>query len=89
MAPANASEAEGDYSSLTCADYFPGIGLVRLRLEQAGWSIVFSNDWSHSKYEMYSAYHVFEQQTLGYPFSVKRDINSLKWTSSTLMDSRV
>lgn len=55
-APANASEAEGDYSSLTCAEYFAGIGLVRLGLEQAGWSIVFSNDWSHSKYEMYSAH---------------------------------
>jgi DNA (cytosine-5)-methyltransferase 1 len=55
-APANASEAEGDCSRLTCAEYFAGIGLVRLGLEQAGWSIVFSNDWSHSKYEMYSAH---------------------------------
>ena len=53
---ANASEAEGHYSSLTCAEYFAGIGLVRLGLEQAGWNIVFSNDWSHSKFEMYSAH---------------------------------
>lgn len=55
-APTNASETEGDYSSLTCAEYFAGIGLVRLGLEQAGWSIVFSNDWSRSKFEMYSAH---------------------------------
>ncbi|MEM6256625.1 MAG: DNA (cytosine-5-)-methyltransferase [Cyanobacteria bacterium P01_D01_bin.156] len=53
---ANVRETEGDYSSLTCAEYFAGIGLVRLGLEQAGWDIVFSNDWSHSKFEMYSAH---------------------------------
>ena len=55
-APANASETEGDYSSLTCAEYFAGIGLVRLGLEQAGWSVVFSNDWSHGKFKMYSGH---------------------------------
>lgn len=41
---------------LTCAEYFAGIGLVRLGLEQAGWEIRFSNDWELSKFEMYSAY---------------------------------
>jgi DNA (cytosine-5)-methyltransferase 1 len=40
----------------TCAEYFAGIGLVRLGLEQAGWNVVFSNDWSHSKFEMYAAH---------------------------------
>lgn len=54
--PANVRESTGNYSSLTCAEYFAGIGLVRLGLEQAGWSIVFSNDWSHRKFEMYSAH---------------------------------
>jgi DNA (cytosine-5)-methyltransferase 1 len=42
--------------SLTCAEYFAGIGLVRLGLEQAGWKVVFANDWAHDKFEMYSAH---------------------------------
>ncbi len=42
--------------SLTCAEYFAGIGLVRLGLEQVGWKVVFSNDWAQDKYEMYSAH---------------------------------
>lgn len=42
--------------NLTCAEYFAGIGLVRLGLEQLGWNVVFANDWAHSKFEMYSAY---------------------------------
>jgi DNA (cytosine-5)-methyltransferase 1 len=44
------------YGHLTCAEYFAGIGLVRLGLEQVGWNVVFANDWAHSKFEMYSAY---------------------------------
>lgn len=44
------------HSHLTCAEYFAGIGLVRLGLEQVGWKIVFANDWARSKFEMYSAY---------------------------------
>jgi DNA (cytosine-5)-methyltransferase 1 len=53
---ASVREAESLYSQLTCAEYFAGIGLVRLGLEQVGWSIVFANDWAHSKFEMYSAH---------------------------------
>jgi len=41
----------------TAVEYFAGIGLVRLGLEQAGWKILFSNDFSKDKYEMYSAYY--------------------------------
>lgn len=41
---------------LTCAEYFAGIGLVRLGLEQAGWKIVFANDRAQEKFEMYSAH---------------------------------
>ncbi|OUC16666.1 MAG: DNA (cytosine-5-)-methyltransferase [Alkalinema sp. CACIAM 70d] len=41
---------------LTCAEYFAGIGLVRLGLEQAGWKVVFANDWALDKFEMYSAF---------------------------------
>lgn len=44
------------YGELTCAEYFAGIGLVRLGLEQVGWNVVFANDWAHSKFEMYSAH---------------------------------
>lgn len=49
-------EAVSSYSNLTCAEYFAGIGLVRLGLEQVGWKVVFANDWAHSKFDMYSAY---------------------------------
>lgn len=40
-------------ADLTVAEYFAGIGLVRLGLEQAGWRVVFANDISPAKYEMY------------------------------------
>jgi DNA (cytosine-5)-methyltransferase 1 len=40
---------------LTCAEYFAGIGLVRLGLEQAGWHVVFANDWAADKQAMYAA----------------------------------
>ena len=49
-------EAVSFYGHLTCAEYFAGIGLVRLGLEQVGWNVVFANDWAHSKFEMYSAH---------------------------------
>ncbi|MEO8394620.1 MAG: DNA cytosine methyltransferase [Chloroflexota bacterium] len=39
---------------LTVAEYFAGIGLVRLGLEEAGWSVIFANDFSPKKYAMYS-----------------------------------
>ena len=38
----------------TFAEFFAGIGLVRLGLEQAGWSIAIANDIAEDKYEMYS-----------------------------------
>lgn len=41
---------------LTYAEYFAGIGLVRLALEQAGWRIAFANDWDARKFQMYSSY---------------------------------
>lgn len=49
-------DIETSHNHLTCAEYFAGIGLVRLGLEQVGWKVVFANDWAHSKFEMYSAY---------------------------------
>ena len=41
---------------LTVAEYFAGIGLVRMGLEQAGWQVVFANDISHKKYQMYEGF---------------------------------
>lgn len=40
----------------TVAEYFAGIGLVRLGLEQAGWRVRFANDISQRKFEMYNAF---------------------------------
>ena len=40
---------------MTCAEYFAGIGLVRVGLEKAGWKVIFANDWSCEKFEMYSS----------------------------------
>ena len=39
----------------TVAEYFAGIGLMRLGLERAGWSIEFANDIDPLKREMYSS----------------------------------
>lgn len=40
----------------TVAEYFAGIGLVRLGLEQKGWKVTFANDISSKKYEMYKGF---------------------------------
>ena len=37
----------------TAAEFFAGIGLVRLALERQGWSVVFANDIAPDKAEMY------------------------------------
>jgi DNA (cytosine-5)-methyltransferase 1 len=47
---------KGSPQPLTCAEYFAGIGLVRMGLEQVGWKVVFANDWAKDKFEMYSAH---------------------------------
>jgi DNA (cytosine-5)-methyltransferase 1 len=39
---------------LTVAEYFAGIGLMRLGLEQGGWHTVFANDIDEKKLEMYA-----------------------------------
>jgi DNA (cytosine-5)-methyltransferase 1 len=38
---------------LECAEFFAGIGLVRLALEHQGWRVVFANDIDPKKAEMY------------------------------------
>lgn len=50
------SKAESLGINRTAAEYFAGIGLVRLGLERAGWNVIFANDIAAEKYEMYSSY---------------------------------
>lgn len=44
------------FSPLTVAEYFAGIGLVRMGLQAGGWQVVFANDISAKKFEMYKAF---------------------------------
>lgn len=44
------------FSPLTVAEYFAGIGLVRMGLQPFGWQVVFANDISAKKFEMYKAF---------------------------------
>jgi DNA (cytosine-5)-methyltransferase 1 len=37
----------------TFAEFFSGIGLMRIGLEQAGWRIAFANDIDEDKWQMY------------------------------------
>jgi DNA (cytosine-5)-methyltransferase 1 len=37
----------------TVAEFFAGIGLMRIGLENAGWHIAFANDIDHDKWQMY------------------------------------
>lgn len=43
-------------SLLTVAEYFAGIGLVRMGLQPHGWQVVFANDISEKKHEMYRTF---------------------------------
>ena len=37
----------------TVAEFFAGIGLMRMGLEQAGWEVVWANDIDEDKFNMY------------------------------------
>ena len=41
---------------LTVAEYFAGIGLFRMGLEAAGWRVVYANDWSRERAQMYRGF---------------------------------
>jgi DNA (cytosine-5)-methyltransferase 1 len=43
------------HGPLRAAEFFAGIGLVRLALEQQGWEVVFANDIDPDKREIYNA----------------------------------
>lgn len=46
---------------LVAAEYFAGIGLVRMGLEACGWQIAYANDFSPKKHEMYKAFFPADQ----------------------------
>ena len=41
---------------LTFAEYFAGIGLFRMGLEAAGWRVVYANDWSGERAQIYKGF---------------------------------
>ena len=44
----------------TVAEYFAGIGLFRMGLESAGWRVVYANDWSSERAQLYEGF--FEEK---------------------------
>ncbi len=46
----------GVYSERTVAEFFAGVGLMRMGLEKAGWKVSFANDIDGKKHEMYKAH---------------------------------
>ncbi|MEO7000977.1 MAG: DNA (cytosine-5-)-methyltransferase [Ktedonobacterales bacterium] len=47
---------EGTLAEKTCAEFFAGIGLMRLGLERADWSVVFANDIDTAKHAFYTGH---------------------------------
>jgi DNA (cytosine-5)-methyltransferase 1 len=57
----------------TVAEFFAGIGLMRMGLEREGWTVAFANDIAADKYEMYS-----ENFRDANPHFIIDDIHNLK-----------
>ena len=47
------AEGSGMNNERTVAEFFAGIGLMRMGLEQAGWNVVWANDIDDDKMKMY------------------------------------
>ena len=56
LSNANVVDPEQPGPPLTFVEYFAGIGLFRMGLEQAGWQVVHANDWSDERAQMYSGF---------------------------------
>lgn len=69
-------------NELTCSEYFAGIGLVRLGLKQAGWNVLFANDWAVEKKSMYVAQ--FSDGEEHYQLKNIFDLNPLEIPSTLL-----
>ena len=54
-----------EYRTLKAAEFFAGIGLVRLALEQEGFEVVFANDIEPGKRDLYAANFGSEDFVLG------------------------
>ena len=50
------TSSESGGTPLTVAEYFAGIGLFRMGLEAAGWKIVYANDWSEERAQIYEGF---------------------------------
>jgi DNA (cytosine-5)-methyltransferase 1 len=48
-------QRESIFKDKTVAEFFAGIGLMRMGLELDGWKVVFANDLDRDKFQMYSA----------------------------------
>ncbi len=53
-----AESLPNDFTNLpqTFVEYFAGIGLFRMGLEAAGWQVVYANDWSPDREQMYKGF---------------------------------
>ncbi len=47
---------EHQHFPLSVTEYFAGIGLVRMGLQPHGWQVIFANDISKKKFDMYKAF---------------------------------
>ena len=73
---------ENLFTKLTVAEYFAGIGLVRMGLQPFGWQIVFANDISRKKQEMYRDF--FPDAVDHYAVEDVFDVDPLKVPSAIL-----
>jgi DNA (cytosine-5)-methyltransferase 1 len=55
LPPRSSGRRRGKTPELTAAEFFAGIGLVRLALQRQGWRVVWANDIDADKAEMYRA----------------------------------
>lgn len=69
-------------NQLTVAEYFAGIGLVRMGLQPFGWKVVFANDFKYKKYEMYKDF--FPDAELHYSIEDIFKLDPNKIPSATL-----
>lgn len=67
---------------LTVAEYFAGIGLVRMGLQSNDWRVVFANDISDKKFEMYEMF--FPDAEDHYTVSDIFDVDPAQIPSATL-----
>lgn len=58
IAPQVSRQSNGGLAdhSFTVVEYFAGIGLFRMGLENAGWQIVYANDWSYERAQIYDGF---------------------------------